>query len=205
MRLYLIRHGETEHNRTLRVQGHGPVPLNATGIEQVTRLARRVAAETALDHIYASDLRRTEMTAQILAAHTAAPITYDPLYRERNPGDLSDKTYEEARAFFTELPYVPPNGEGVEVFLERVRRAMDRLLELEGGRGRKVALVTHGMFLRGFMRVCLGRDGMEVPTWRNSCLTIADYSPETGWDVSTLACAAHLDEEGTAAAHATGG
>ncbi len=204
MRLYLIRHGETEHNRTQRVQGHGPVPLNATGIDQVTRLARRVAAETALDHIYASDLRRTQMTAEILAAHTRAPITYDPLYRERNPGDLSDLSYEEARAFFTELPYIPPNGEGVVVFLDRVRRAMDRIVELEGERNRRVALVTHGMFLRGFMHICLGRDHLEVSTWRNSCLTIADYSPDAGWDVSTLACAAHLDEEGTAATHATG-
>lgn len=203
MRLYLIRHGETEHNRTQRVQGHGPVPLNDTGVDQVTRLARRVAAETALDHIYASDLRRTQMTAEILAAHTRAPITYDPLFRERDPGDLSEKTYEEARAFFTELPYVPPNGEGVEVFLERVRRAMQRIVELEGARDRRVALVTHGMFLRGFMHVCLGRDHLEVPTWRNSCLTIADYSPGDGWNVRTLACAAHLDAV-DAATHATG-
>ncbi len=204
MRLYLIRHGETEHNRTQRVQGHGPVPLNETGIDQVTRLARRVAAETTLDHIYASDLRRTEMTAEILAAHTHAPITYDPLFRERNPGDLSDLSYEEARAFFTELPYIPPNGEGVEVFLDRVRRAMSSIVELEGARDRKIALVTHGMFLRGFMHVCLGRDHMEVSTWRNSCLTVADYSSNGGWDVSTLACAAHLDEEPTST-HATGG
>lgn len=203
MRLYLIRHGETEHNRTLRVQGHGPVPLNETGVGQITRLARRLAAETALDHIYASDLRRTQMSAEIIAAHTGAPITYDELYRERNPGDLSEKTYEEARAFFTELPYIPPNGESVDVFLDRVRRAMGRVIELEGAGDRRVALVTHGMFLRGFMHVCLGRDHMEVATWRNSCLTIADYSPRTGWEVTTLACAAHLDEE-EATTHATG-
>lgn len=203
MRLYLIRHGETEHNRTQRVQGHGPVPLNDTGVDQVTRLAKRVAAETQLDHIYSSDLRRTQMTAEILAAHTRAPVTYDPLYRERDPGDLSDLTYEEARAFFTELPYVPPNGESVQVFLDRVRRAMDRIVELEGGRDRQVALVTHGMFLRGFMSVCLGRDHLEVGTWRNSCLTIVDYTPGRGWDLSLLACASHLDEE-SAPTHATG-
>lgn len=204
MRLYLIRHGETEHNRTLRVQGHGPVPLNATGIDQVTRLARRIAGSTALDHIYSSDLRRTQMSAEIIAAHTGAPITYDQLYRERDPGDLSDKTYEEARAFFTELPYIPPNGESVEIFLDRVKRAMDRVIELEGAGDRRVALVTHGMFLRGFLHVCLGRDHSSVGTWRNSCLTIADYTPAGGWDVSTLACAAHLDEEAEPT-HATGG
>src|SRR5690606_12067190 len=141
-------------------------------IDQIARVARRIAGSITLDHIYSSDLRRTQMSAEILAAHTGAPITYDPLYRERDPGDLSGKTYEEARASFTELPYVPPNGESVDVFLDRVKRAMDRLTERVSGRGRRVALVTHGMFLRGFLHVCLGRDHTVVAAWRNSCLTI---------------------------------
>jgi broad specificity phosphatase PhoE len=203
VRLYLIRHGETDYNREQRMQGHGPVPLNAAGIDQVTRLARRVASESSIDHIYASDLKRTEMTAEILARHTRAPITYDALFRERDPGDLSGKTYDEARRFFTELPFVPPNGESVEVFLDRVRRGMDRLISAEGANGRSVALVTHGMFCRGFMQVCLNRDPFEVHAWRNACLTIADYSPTAGWSVHTLACIAHLDQE-DAPAHATG-
>ncbi len=204
MRLYLIRHGETDYNREQRVQGHGPVPLNAAGIDQVSRLARRVAAEGPLDHIYASDLRRTVMTAEILAAHTRAPITYDPLFRERDPGDLSEKTYDEARAFFTELPYVPPNGESVQVFLDRVQRAIDRLLSAESNNGRRVALVTHGMFCRGFMQH-LGRDPFEVQAWRNASLTVADYAPNIGWQIHTLACTSHLDEDATpTSAHATG-
>lgn len=204
MRLYLIRHGETDYNREQRIQGHGPVPLNAAGIDQVTRLARRVAAEGPLDHIYASDLRRTVMTAEILAAHTRAPITYDPLFRERDPGDLSEKSYDEARAFFTELPYVPPNGESVQVFLDRVQRAIDRLLAAEGHNGRRVALVTHGMFCRGFMQQ-LGRDPFEVQAWQNASLTIADYTPTTHWTIQTLACTTHLDPEEIAPSHATGG
>ena len=192
MRLYLIRHGETDYNREQRVQGHGPVPLNAAGIDQVTRLAQRVAAETQLDHIYSSDLYRTQMSAEILAKHTRAPITYDELFRERNPGDLTEKTYDEAREFFTELPYVPPNGESVQVFIDRVQRAIARLLDAEGANGRQVALVTHGMFCRGFMQ-CLGRDPFETPIWGNACLTIADYAPDTGWHLHTIACTAHLD------------
>ena len=42
MRVYLIRHGETDYNRERRMQGHGEVPLNDTGIAQVTRLAQRL-------------------------------------------------------------------------------------------------------------------------------------------------------------------
>lgn len=203
MRLYLVRHGETDYNREQRVQGHGPVPLNAEGIDQITRLARRLAGETKLDHIYASDLKRTSMSAEIVAQHTRAPITYDPLFRERDPGDLSGKSYDEARAFFAEVPYIPPNGEGVDTFLDRVRRATDRLIAAEGERSRHIALVTHGMFCRGFVNIALGRDPFEIPAWRNSCLTIADYAPGAGWSVHTLACTAHLDAE-DAPTHTTG-
>ncbi len=203
MRLYLIRHGETDYNREQRMQGHGPVPLNDAGIDQVTRLARRVAAETTLDHIYASDLHRTVMTAEILARHTRAPITYDTLYRERDPGDLTGMPYDQARQFFTELPFVPPNGESVEIFVDRVLRGMDKMIDAEGGNGRTVALVTHGMFCRAFMQVCLNRDPFEVAAWRNACLTVADYTPDDGWSVHTLACIKHLDEDASPA-HATG-
>jgi broad specificity phosphatase PhoE len=203
MRLYLIRHGETDYNRLQRMQGHGPVPLNTAGIDQVTRLARRLASEAKLDHIYASDLRRTVMSAEIVAEHNRVPITYDVLFRERDPGDLTERTYDEAQAFFTDLTYIPPNGEGVAAFLDRVRRAMDRLLEAEGTNRRHVALVTHGMFCRAFLQY-LGRDPFEVPAWGNACLTIADYDPEKNWTIDTIACTAHLEED-DASAHATGG
>lgn len=203
MRLYLIRHGETEYNKTGIVQGYTDVPLNETGMDQIDRLARRIAAETTLDRIYASDLHRTVMSADILAAETGAPVTYNALFRERDPGDLTNKTYDEAEGFFTDLDYAPPNGETVPVFMDRVRRAMAWLLDREGATGHYVALVTHGMFCRAFYHVCLGRDPMEIPAWRNACLTVADYAPDAGWTPITLACVAHLDTPDPTA-HATG-
>ena len=203
MRLYLVRHGETEYNHQGLIQGHSEVPLNETGIEQVTLLGRRLAAEATLDHIYASDLKRTVMTADIVSEHTKAEITFNPLFRERNPGDLMDKTFEEAMAFFTDTEYEPPNGESVTVFVERVTRAIDHLLKLEGDRSRHIALVTHGMFCRAFMHICLGRDPHEVSSWPNSCLTIADYNGTGKWEVLTIADASHL-ESGDESGHATG-
>ena len=41
--LILLRHGETDWNRELRFQGHVDVALNAIGLEQARRLARRLA------------------------------------------------------------------------------------------------------------------------------------------------------------------
>jgi 2,3-bisphosphoglycerate-dependent phosphoglycerate mutase len=195
MRLYLIRHGETEYNHTQRVQGWGEVPLNDRGIAQAAQLARRVAADYSLDHIYTSDLRRTVMTACILGAETGAGLTHEPLYRERNPGDLSDKPYEEAMAFFLDDTYEPPNGESVSVFGERVGRACDHLVAAEGGTDRHIAVVSHGMFCNGFVRHCLDIDPREDPDfkWLNTCLTICDYT-DGKWELQMLADASHLDE-----------
>lgn len=133
MRVYLIRHGETEYNRTMKVQGHAEIPLNDLGIRQAAQLARRFTG-VRLDRIYASDLRRATMTATILAAHTGAPLLYDPGLRERDPGELTHKDYQESIRFFTDPAYEPPGGETHRDFLVRVRRTFEALIEREVAR-----------------------------------------------------------------------
>jgi 2,3-bisphosphoglycerate-dependent phosphoglycerate mutase len=133
LRVYLIRHGETEYNRTMKVQGHAEIPLNDLGIRQAAQLARRFTG-VRLDRIYASDLRRATMTATILAAHTGAPLLYDPGLRERDPGDLTHKDYQESIRFFTDPAYEPPGGETHRDFLVRVRRTFEALIEREVAR-----------------------------------------------------------------------
>ena len=203
LRLYLIRHGETEYNAVGRMQGWQEIPLNDAGIAQASLLGQRLTG-TRIDHIYSSDIRRTVMTACIVAAHTGTSISYEPLYRERNPGDLTDLEYEHCEAFFTELDFEPPNGESPAVFNVRVREAFAKLIELEGDSDRHIGVVTHGMVCNDFVKICLGYDPREDPDfhWPNTCLTICDYA-DGKWTVDTLACAAHLDEQPTG--HATGG
>lgn len=201
MRLYLIRHGETEYNLRKLIQGYGEVPLNDTGIRQAAALGRRMA-QLPLDHIYASDLRRATMTAAIVAAHTGTPIEYETAFRERNPGiHLTDKSYDEAEGFFTDIDYAPPGGETVQVFGDRVKRAFDDLLEKERARQRNVAVVTHGMVCAAFLRVCLDEplEQIAATRWPNASLTIVDYNG--AWNLITLGDATHLEETPS---HATG-
>ena len=92
MRLYLIRHGETEYNKTGYVQGHSTVPLNATGIDQATRLGRRLAAEAEIragaaqhDHLGAVTAGRLEHAGEF-GRHLVGDAVAVVRPVQRNPG-----------------------------------------------------------------------------------------------------------------------
>ena len=197
MRIYLIRHGETEYNHQRLMQGHSEVPLNDTGIAQVTCLANRLRDES-IEHIYSSDLRRAVMTGCIIGSHTGAPITYDAVWRERNPGALTEKTYDEGAAFFDDPDYEPPGGESVSVFEARVRAATAKLIEQEDGRGRRVAIATHGMVCLAFLRQVFPDVVASMGTLasRNGSVTIAEYDGQ--WRPVAILDTSHLDGLDTA-------
>lgn len=203
MRVYLVRHGETAHNRNRVVQGHAEVPLNETGIAQAGRLAQRFEA-IPHDRIISSDLRRAVMTAVCIASRTEAPLEYDSGFRERNPGDHTGQSYDEAAEFFLNPQYLPPNGESAEQFAARVRSAFDALANSFGGSNERIVLVTHGMVCEAFCNCFVeGLDAPDARSWGNASITTVDYNGD--WEVINLADTSHLDGEGLpSASHRTG-
>ncbi len=55
MDIYLIRHGETDWNKTKRLQGVTDIPLNACGIELAEKTAEGLK-DVPFDRIYTSPL-----------------------------------------------------------------------------------------------------------------------------------------------------
>lgn len=85
MRIYLVRHGETDWNRRGLYQGTTDVPLNERGHEQ----ARALAAALAPVHfhaVYSSPLLRARATAQAVAAGRDLPLRTLPELREISYG-----------------------------------------------------------------------------------------------------------------------
>jgi probable phosphoglycerate mutase len=192
MRVYLIRHGETDFNREGRMQGHGEVPLNDTGIAQVTCLAKRLVGES-IDHIYASDIRRTVMTATAIASHTGASLSYDAGFRERDPGDLTGSSYETCMEFFNDETFDPPGGESVPVFHARVREAFTSLADCEGGSNRRLAVVSHGMVCMAFLRLFVPNalEDLGDFTSKNASVSTLNYDGE--WHAEEILDASHLE------------
>lgn len=193
MRLYIVRHGETDFNRDRMMQGYHEIPLNERGIRQATLLAHRLKEER-LNRIICSDLRRAVMTGCIVASHTGAPLDYDPALRERNPGLLTGKSYDEEPRFFTDIEFVPPEGEGVRAFRSRVRRAFEHLAHRADLATERVAVITHGLVCHAFVCEFFGDDAAEGIGSRNAALTLAEHDGGR-WTLVARDCATHLAGE----------
>jgi len=66
----LIRHGETDWNAQMRIQGRTDIPLNPTGVEQAQRVAEWLQSEE-WHRVCTSPLSRASRTAQIIAESLA--------------------------------------------------------------------------------------------------------------------------------------
>ncbi|MBO2029385.1 histidine phosphatase family protein [Klebsiella pneumoniae] len=76
MKLWLVRHGETEANVAGLYSGHAPTPLTPRGVAQARALGERRPAP--FDKVFCSELARTGTTADLLLGDRAIP-------RERHP------------------------------------------------------------------------------------------------------------------------
>ena len=65
-RICFVRHGETDWNIQMRLQGQADRPLNAAGEAQALAVGRRFVGERT-DALYSSDLLRVRQTAQPLS------------------------------------------------------------------------------------------------------------------------------------------
>ena len=105
MRLILVRHGQTPSNLDHFLDTDVPGPgLTALGLEQAAALPAALAGEP-IDGIYASNLVRTQFTAQPLAAALGLPIQVRPGLREISAGALEMRNDREAITTYLKTVY----------------------------------------------------------------------------------------------------
>jgi broad specificity phosphatase PhoE len=147
LRLYLVRHGETDWNRQGRIQGQQDVGLSAVGRLQAERLAQRFAT-TSATRVVSSDLSRALETARRLAQPCGLAIETEPLLREMGYGIWEGRSladlYADPAAAFAAFRLDPrrraPGGESFSGMARRCRVALRRIL----GEAAETVVVTHG-------------------------------------------------------------
>lgn len=88
MKIYLVRHGETDWNKQMIIQGTTDNPLNAIGREQAKGL-RNFFENIELDLVISSSLNRARETAKIATA--LEPDIIDDRFIERDFGFFEGK------------------------------------------------------------------------------------------------------------------
>ena len=158
MRLYLIRHGESEGNVQGVIQGQTESDLTSMGQDQAAALAQRLRTEH-FDAIYCSDLTRARATLAFITAGRTVPVIFLPELREKAFGlfegrkfDLYLKVFEASGRGLAE--FCVPGGESFLDLKQRTDRLLETLLRKHGDE--TVLLCTHGGTIRSFLTTLLG-------------------------------------------------
>jgi probable phosphoglycerate mutase len=152
--IWFIRHGETDWNRTRRIQGWKDIPLNDAGELQAQRLAERLEREAQhqpFNALYSSDLQRAHHTALPVAERLAMRVRTEPGIRERSYGVLegldtitSEQLAPEARAAWKsrDPDRAIEGGESLGQFRTRILSTVEDLAVRH--RDERVLVFTHG-------------------------------------------------------------
>lgn len=201
IKLYLVRHGETDGNSQQWFQGASDVPLNATGIEQA-RCLSRFMKDIHFDAIYTSTLSRAYTTAQIIAEPHQLPVQQYPELREISFGVWERHTYDEItkqwpgeiEAFYASEGKM--RARGGESFLEVRDRITAKTKELlsHHADGDSIMIVSHGAAIRCLLFGLLELDFRKLWCFQqyNTAFTIIEYYGSRS--VMTLMnCTQHLE------------
>lgn len=167
MRLYLIRHGETDWNRLNKLQGKRDIPLNEQG-EALAKITKEGLKDVPFTLGITSPLKRAARTAELLLEGRGIPIRQEKRIEEIGFGEYEGmvytKTYSEIpdekfSYFFTKPEAYRPGrgGETVTELLARERDFWQELLEDPEYADQTILISTHGAALGGLLCVIKGQ------------------------------------------------
>ena len=154
MRIYIVRHGETEANKNGYLQGWTDVPLNENG-RIIAELTGRGIKGIRFDHCISSPLIRAKETAEILLRESgnSASISFDDRIKEMNFGSLEGMSVRDEKLIqFLKEPVVDykfPDGESFQEVMNRTQEFLKELIAKDDGKTYLVS--THGCALRAML------------------------------------------------------
>lgn len=152
MKIYLMRHGETDLNKKRCFYGRLDVSINQTGKDQAQSL-HTLMQTIPIDKVYVSSLRRSQETAQLVfPIHHPIPLkNMDEkgfgLWEGLTADQIQEQFPLEWEAWLAApFTYRPPEAEAFGDFQDRVWTETDRLVNEHPGQS--LALVAHLGVLR---------------------------------------------------------
>ena len=165
LKLYIVRHGETEWNVIKRFQGQLNTPLTEKGMEKLRKTGKKLE-NVLFDEVYTSELGRTVASAEIILNENRG---YKNKKRELQKlaelnevyfGVWQGLTYEEVFLKYPEEAdnyfYNVKNYKAENVEAENLKDALERFLKginkiLDSHESGNILVVTHGTVFEMFM------------------------------------------------------
>jgi uncharacterized phosphatase len=172
MKIYLIRHGETDWNLQGRFQGREDIALNENGILQARRCAKAMEGED-FKAIISSPLIRAKKTAQIIAEGLAIEqLIIEDNLTERDFSKVSGLTPKEREAF-----YASGEKDDKEPFEDLCKRMMSSIHKYaELNYENNIIMVSHGASINSVLSTLSdGKTGTGKIILKNTCINIIHY------------------------------
>lgn len=153
MIIILLRHGETDFNKQLKIQGITDNPLNEHGIIDAKSAGEKLKEEYPnITHIYSSNLKRAYHTAEIVKDILGfnGEIIKDKKFQERNFGP-----YEKMEIIpnMDYSKYLIENVKGFEVNAQLEKRANNAINDIikSHKKGDIILVSAHSHFIKAFL------------------------------------------------------
>ena len=160
MKIYFVRHGETDWNKERKIQGQVDIPLNEFG-RHLARETAKGLRDVPFDVCFTSPLGRARETAQIILQGRDVPILEDKRILEMNFGVLEGKCCSKEgwdvpdsfQMFFDDPVHyqAPEGGEDFQAVWERTGDFLNWLFAQEQYRDSTVLVTTHGAAMAGLL------------------------------------------------------
>ncbi len=145
MKIYYVRHGQTDWNLAGKMQGgQTEKDLNETGKKQAEE-TKKVLENIKYDLVICSPMNRAKQTAQIITEGKKVPIVYDERIRERKLGKLegnlvTKECEEEIWDYNADIKL--PEGESIKEFEKRILEFLKEIKEKYADK--TILIVAHG-------------------------------------------------------------
>lgn len=184
MKIYLIRHGETDWNHVNRFQGREDIELNEAGIAQAVRCGQTLQG-LGIEAVYTSPLKRAHRTGEEIAGQIGLSRDgAEPMQEliERDLGPFSGQLVKDKKEYFALA--AGDHVEGMEPFAD-VQKRMEHAMDLLSETGhRAVVAVSHGAAINVLLA---GLTNNEIGTGKtklyNGAINVIEGSKTQGFHV----------------------
>ena len=194
--IHLFRHGETDWNVEGRFQGIKVSKLTEKGVLQAKQLGNKLK-NIKFDNIYSSPSLRTKQTAYNIWPNKKDKIRFLDELVEIRLGRLEGKLYSEIKEndftsydHFFNKPHLF-SVQGAENFKELTNRSFKIITELsENNIGGRIAIVSHGAFIKSFMTYIDQKQIEEIwnPPFMDNCShNIILFNSENSFSITRYA------------------